>query len=50
MTNRSIKDALVAEEKFFRSHPVRKCHCLVVSNIHYMSFLYTNSFCAILDI
>lgn len=28
--NQSIKDALVAEEKFFRSHPVRKYHCLVV--------------------
>lgn len=25
MLNRSIKDALAAEEKFFRSRPV--CHC-----------------------
>ena len=40
--NRSIKDALVAEEKFFRSRPVRKCHCLAIfSPCHlYMLILF----------
>lgn len=50
MMNRSIKDALAAEEKFFRSHPVRKCNCILVCNIHYMSLLYSDFFCGIQDI
>jgi len=45
--NRSIKDALVAEEKFFRSRPVRNYLCFIVFNI---SRLYTDLIYAIQDI
>lgn len=42
--NRTIKEALIAEEKFFRNHPVRMNHCFVISNIRYMSLLDTDIF------
>lgn len=40
--NRSIKDALVAEEKFFRSRPVRKFLCIVVFKPFGLYILYTD--------
>ena len=33
MLNRSIKDALVAEEKFFRSRPVCSCRSLLYCSV-----------------
>lgn len=33
MMNRSIKDALAAEEKFFHNHPVRKCYYLLHTSL-----------------
>lgn len=40
--NRSIKDALVAEEKFFRSRPVRKFLSIVVFKPFTYYILYTD--------
>lgn len=37
--NRSIKDALIAEEKFFRNRPVRKYHCFVIINMRHVYIL-----------
>jgi len=39
--NRSIKDALVAEEKFFRSHPVRKFLHVVNSHVLLLRYAYS---------
>jgi hypothetical protein len=42
--NRSIKDALVAEEKFFRSRPVRKLLCIVVFKPFDLYIIYTDAY------
>jgi hypothetical protein len=42
--NRSIKDALVAEENFFRSRPVRKLLCIVVFKTFDLYIIYTDVF------
>lgn len=39
--NRSIKDALVAEEKFFRSRPVRKFLFVVNSQVLLLIYAYS---------
>jgi len=40
--NRSIKDALVAEEKFFRSRPVRKFLFVVNSQVLLLIHAYSS--------